>query len=540
MRDIFHDQDLGNPAHAHEKLVWELASILFDDPASEDSNADAKQRRTRLSKFWSDLVDAGTSRCVALAKSPEGKALASLAGHRIPEACKYLLDGRDFRLATLVSLASAGKDARSDIQAQLAAWQDNNMLADFSDVVRAIYEVVGGNVCACEGKKGVPIGDRAESFIISRRFGLDWRQSFGLRLWYGMYDSDDLADAVRSFDQDIGQDLEDTPRAWYLEQGIEPLWRDDGRANRQDLLWGLLRLYAGIDTDMESVLRPENSQLSPLDSRLSWQLGRALEVTGKVSHGKDAAEKADAATVSFADRLISEGNWLEATFVLLHLTDPTARARAVKEHLSRHAGDLGPESGNNFTTLTQTWKIPESWLWDAQALYMRSVKKNPTAEVQCLLRAGSFVEAHDTLRTKVAPAAIISRDYNSLGKLLSQFEGREDSISGWALGGDIYRSFLALHARQQRGEGPSSDLMEKLLSGLPAMKDAAGGGDDMSSVAAVAEMSNIVATMLVNANSQDQRDTPRILGLPLTEDSHLQHSLQMSLTYYQGIMAGAR
>lgn len=37
-----------------------------------------------------------------------------------------------------------------------------------------------------------------------------------------------------------------------------------------------------------------------------------------------------------------------------------------------------------------------------------------------------------------------------------------------------------------------------------------------------------------------QDNVTRVLSLPLTEDAHLKHALNMSLSYYQGLMAGGR
>ncbi|KAM0272535.1 hypothetical protein ACHAQH_008695 [Verticillium albo-atrum] len=539
LKSIFHHHDLSNPANAHEKLVWDLASILFDRVAPSGASTEEQFRKKSLSRFWADLVDAATSRAVALAKSSEEKALTSLAGHRVQESCKILIDGKDFRLATLVSMIGTSSQSKRDMRAQLIEWQDNNVLSDFADAIRAIYEVLGGNVCVCEGKKGVPVADRMESFVIARRFGLDWKQSFGLRLWYAISREQSIPAAVKKFFDDVAQDREDTPLPWYVEQGFDALWDDQDRNQREDLLWGLLKLHADDGTDLESILRPENSQLSPLDSRLTWQLGRALPATGKVSFGVDASEKADAATVSFADQLVNEGNWVEATFVLLHLSNPKTRAKAVQEHLSRHAGLIGSETSPDFNTLAQTLKIPSPWVWEARALYMRSVKADPVGEVKCLLQAESYEAAHRVLVDKVAPSAVIECDYDGLATLLSFFEGHEEAVSGWSRGGEIYKSFLTLHRHFGRQERVPLDVVEKLLSGLPVVRETAENGD-MISQAAVSEMSSIVAKVVMDAAEHDQNGVSRILGLPLTEDAHLQHSLHLSRTYYRGIMAGAR
>lgn len=358
VQDVFHHQDMNDPASIHEKRVWELASILFDG----DDSAQSPIRKAKLSTFWTDLVDHASATAIGLAGTNEEKAVACLAGHRITEACKYLIEGQDFRLATLVPLIGSNDRSRRDMKEQVKAWHDSKMLSEFSEPIRSIYELLSGNVCVCEGMKGVPVEDRMDSFVISKKFGLDWKQAFGLRLWYAVSQHDDLSAAVDMFQEDIDQDREDTPQPWYLEQGIKPLWFDYESHHRQDLLWGLLQLYSGKDVDLESVLRPENSQLSPLDFRVCWQLGLALSATGKVSYGEKGLEKADAATLAYAAQLTSAGEWLGATFVLLHLTQAPARQKAIQEHLCRHAGLIGYESSSNFSLLTEKFKIPATWV----------------------------------------------------------------------------------------------------------------------------------------------------------------------------------
>ncbi|KAI8303210.1 Nucleoporin [Colletotrichum sp. SAR11_240] len=539
LMSLFHDQDTTSPANAHERLVWELASILFDGSASADEDVGNESRKSRLSKFWAALVESASSRSVALARSSEEKAIAALSGHRIQDACKYLLDGNNFRLATLVSLIGSNDQARKDMREQINEWQDANFLSEFADPLRAIYELLSGNSGVCEGKKAVPLEDRIESFIISQRFGLDWKQAFGLRLWYSISRNDHLSAAVRLFQEDITQDREQRPQTWYLEQGIPALWNDRHSEAREDLLWGLLKLYSDAETDLEAILRPENSQLSPLDIRLSWQLSRALLSTHKISYGHNASEKADASTIAFADQLVNEGSWLEATFVLLHLSNPDMRAKAVQENLCRHAALLGSETGSNFTTLTQTLKIPPSWIWEAQALYMRAVKKDAAAEVHCLLRAGSYPEAHNVLVHQVAPSAVVSRDYDELAVTLSRFEGHDHVIPGWTLGGEVYKAFLELVSRRKQRQQISIQVLDRLLSGLPALRESAESGN-ISSLAAISEMGSLVAKVMAEVPKHDQDNVTRGLSLPLTEDAHLKHALNMSLSYYQGLMAGGR
>ncbi|PFH58897.1 hypothetical protein XA68_13064 [Ophiocordyceps unilateralis] len=541
LRDLFHRQDTQNPAIVHEYHVWELASILFDrlDP-SDLADGEDLARRSKLSQFWTDMVEPASTTNIGLASCSEERAVACVAGHRISDACKFLLEGKNFHLGTLVPLIGTSDEAKKEMRGQLKAWHDSKMLSEFSAATRTIYELLGGNACVCEGMKGVPVEDRLDSFVISKKFGLDWRQSFGLRLWYAINERDGVAAAVRMFEEDISQDKENLPQPWFIDEGILPLWNDPDATRRQDLLWGLLRLYADEHDDLEAVLRPENSQLSPLDMRLSWQLGVALTSTGKVSFGQKGLEKADASTLAYATQLTAAGEWLEAVFVLLHLQDASARARAIQEHLCRHAGLIGPETGTTFSVLVDKFRIPTTWLWEAQALYMRSVAHDASAEVHCLLRAGSFAEAHRVLVQQVAPRAIIERDYAALSAVVCPIEERRDSIPGWALGGQVYSSFLTLLQHRERCESVSPALLEKLLSGLGAMSDSVGEVEgEIERFAAVADMADETAREILKLSKtkQDMELRSRILGLPLTQDRLLAYSVDLGIDCYREVMS---
>lgn len=564
---FFHGQDLQSPSIAHEKMVWELASILFDPVADAQGASVApsrlrQARRHNLSSFWQGIVEEASNRDVGMAHTPEDKAIAALSGHRVSDACKHLLDGKNFRLATLVSLVGTSDQLMQDMRDQLREWRDANVLSEITDPIRAIYELLSGNVCAVDGKKGA-MENRMDSFVISDKFGMDWKQAFGLRLWYAATSNDDVVEAIHAFEEDLKQDREKLPKPWFAEQGIQALWDDPDKEAREDLLWGLLKLYADERTDLTDVLRPENSQLSPLDYRLCWQLGQALVNTEKVSFGEDANDKADAATLSFAAQLTSEGNWVEAVFVLLHLSNPTARAKAILEHLSRHGRLIGSEQSDDFVMLTQTFKIPATWIWQAKALFTRAVKKDAKSEVVYLLRAASYAEAHKTFVKQVAPMAIIEHDYEGLWEMLAQFQGAEASVPDWNLGGKIYADFLSLVQHVQRGAAAEVPqlVVKSLMAGLPAMQESVQvrGDADVLEVAAVADMANVTAKVVVELAKKGevslivlltvettqrvltvacQTQLSKVLALPLTEDAYLKYSNELAFAYYKDVMVG--
>lgn len=557
--EFFDDSAVLNPAAAHEKLVWQLASVLFDpidipENLQQVPDIQNRLRKDNLSAFWQKLVDESTSKHVALAKSDEEKAIASLSGRRIPDACGQLVSSGDYHLATLVALIGSRDSVRGDIRQQLTDWQKTQMLAEFSQPVRAVYELLAGNVCVCSGSKG-----EMPTFVISRRFGLDWRQAFGLRLWYAISATEPIESAVADFHEDVSQDKEPaTPHSWYVEQKIPTLWDDANLHQREDLLWGLLKLYTfGNSVNLEDVLRPENSQLSPLDVRLTWQLSRALIASGQVEYTDNPDETADRTTLSFAAQLTNEGSWLDAVFVLLHLTSADARAKSIQDHLAQHAGLIGSEDSQSFATLTHTFQIPPAWIWEAKALYMRSVERSPIDEVECLIKAGSFNEAHRTFARQVAPQAIIQLDYDTLRALLHGFQGKETSIAEWHLGGEIYQDFLDLLRDDKKGHVIDDLLVERLLAGLPAVVQDSRHPSFMETVA-IETISGMVAktviahgkkgevisrgipSMRTNANASQKSNLHKVLRLPLTEDKYLKHTVELSLEYYRGVMTSAR
>lgn len=275
--------------------------------------------------------------------------------------------------------------------------------------------------------------------------------------------------------------------------------------------------------------------------RLSWQLSRALLASGKASYGDASDEKADQLTLSFASQLVNEGNWLDATFVLLHLSSVSARAKSIQDHLAHHAGLIGPEDGQFFSILIRDLHIPSKWIWEAKALYMRSVQKDPKGEVECLLRAGAFDEAHRTFSKEVAPKTIIERDWDTLRALLSGFKGREYSVAEWHRGGELYADYLTLIESQKKGTGKIDGmLLERLLSALPAMCENERHASFIETVA-VQEISAVVANIVTElAKKGDNKDHLRLLRLPLTEDKHLKHTIDLSLGFYKSLMTGGR
>ncbi|KAL2258364.1 hypothetical protein VTK26DRAFT_8347 [Humicola hyalothermophila] len=440
--------------------VWEVASLLFDDNGYG------------LPSLWKQLVSEDTDRAVAHASSPEEKAIICLAGNRVADACGHLLAAGDFRLATLVS--SIGVQNK-DIRAQLKDWRESNILAEFSEPVRAIYELLAGNACVCAGVKGVPIENRVDSFTISQRFNLDWMRSFGLRLFYTSGATPNVAEAVRSFQADIEQDREPEP---------------------DSALWTLLKAYANREFDWS-------------DTRLGWLMTKAIYATGKVSFGQDATEKLDMASLSFASALTAQSHWVPATFVLLQLSDSSSREAAVRDHLGRHAHRIGAPrpsaSAISVFSALQKFGVPENWIWEAKALDYRS-REESRQEFLALLWAQNYAEANQAFVNRVGPDLVIERDLKRLFAYAQLLFKVRRKLPNWDRAAAVYLLYpmarLQGNADHQHQGGKQKKLDRfdnQLLDGLVALRAATHG--DIRQEAAIADM----AEELIRCRGGDAR-----------------------------------
>lgn len=433
--------------------VWELASLLFDDDGAN------------LPTFWKTLVGDATNQGLTQASSHEEKAIVCLSGNRVADACAELLIAGNYRLANLVS--SIGTP-NNDIRNQLKDWRDSNVLAEISEPIRALYELIAGNAGVCAGVKNVPLEHRVASFTISQRFHLNWMQAFALRLFFTTSktggNGDDVAKAVRSFQSDIEQDKEPEP---------------------DSPLWSLLKVFAF-------------GQFDWADSRLSWLLTKAIYATNKVSFGHDAAEKLDRASVAFASILTAHSHWVPATFVLLQLSESSSRESAIRDHLGRHAHLIGSSRNPSspFPAL-RTFGVPESWIWEAKALDFRS-NHDSRQEFLALVWAGNYSEANHAFLNRVGPDLVIERDYMRLFAFAELLYKVRKNLSGWEQGAAVY--LLYPMAISQAGKKKDLDQFDNLLfNGLVVLRGATHG--DTHQEAAIADM----AEELIRCKGGDSR-----------------------------------
>lgn len=445
---------LTTPARKYEQHIWGLAGILFDDAQLSEHD-----RLAKLKEYWARLCKKDAEQQLAQAATAEEKAFIYLASGDVVEACAALLEGGDFRLATLVAQFPGNEGFRRLMQGQLKSWRELNTLSEFNDAIRAMYEVLAGNVCMSKGIANTTAENRIPEMRFSQRFKLSWRQAFGLHLFYGIELGDGIEDAVRSYMGAI-QDGNETalPRPWFTEQRLDTGWNDPNPEQREDVIWGLLKLHVAFTRDKEfaslsAVLEPENVSGNPIDARLSFQLFHLLR-----AQQEDSYDTADAIINTYAaslEQVASESHEAlkTAVWVLTHLTDREERINNITRLLQLNAARLNPlheplalnaPPGSEVRLL-----VPREWECAAKALYARAVEEDPISEARWLISAGDFAEAHNVVCKVIGPSAIIEEDYDQLREVLASLNDdprRKKQVpeTAWDCGGGLYHSYIEL------------------------------------------------------------------------------------------------
>ena len=501
------------PPSQYEQSVWELASILFDDqnpeayglPATHNATYDHRIRKDRLIGLWKRQCQESAIKAVSAAPNAEERAIAHLSANNVVEACDALVQGKDFRLATLVAQIGGDRIMREDMTEQIAKWRDLDALSEITEPIRALYSLLAGDTCVCEGKKG-PIEDRARTFVISERFNLDWKRAFGLRLFYAILAEDKIEDAVVKFEHDLQSDEGRKPVPWFVEVKTNVPWNDPRAAQREDVLWGLLKIYAASKSALPTssvagILAPENVTGNPIDARLSFQLYHAI--TARFPDIADPSE-ADYLARTFAAQLDSAGEWYWAIFSLLHLSSFRQRRLTIQSLLVQHAKDIPNDTKSElFQTLTEVCKIPVAWIWEAKALYARSVLQDHLQEVDFLVNALDWKEAHEVFRREVGPSAVVEQDWDTLQVVLDNLKECKEQIADWGVGGQVYDDYLSL-VKGIDGDD-KGELFQRLLDALPVMVQ--GGKRELKETVAVQEISALVGKEVLAMKEKVSRFT---------------------------------
>ena len=477
--DQIAEKRIGNiAAPGGEREVYQLAHVLFDDYEDEFSDGLTAQqkkqfsnriRKDRLTDFWDVLVMRRHYKEIAAAekRSNEEAALWYLSVHDITGACNCLMKAKDYHLATLVAqIDQADEVFQEDIKMQIEAWREQSIIPEMNEAIRALYEILAGNTTISQGKSDGPVEDRASTFTISERFGFDWMQAFALCLWYGKHKQGSIEDAVQEFAAKLHERLESAypyPETRQQISANKDTSFPPTDRNQESPLWVLLKLYAarpGAGQKPPTLPQALAPLTKPFDARAAFQLHHSL--TAHVSYVRVDTTRADALAVDLAFQLSAAGFSAGAAYALMHLSEATHRKTAIKDLLARHASQLPglpppakankPFSSNSDTTVTAEWdlltdelKIPAEWIWEAKAQFSRS-QNQFLDEMNLLIAAKLWAEAHTCFCHRVAPCLVIDEDWDTLGDALFKFDENVEEKVGdaWNHGGFIYSQFMLL------------------------------------------------------------------------------------------------
>ncbi|KAK1006504.1 hypothetical protein LTR91_003765 [Friedmanniomyces endolithicus] len=454
----------------------------IDDLPKEHWDAFASRLRLdALKAFWVNLVSADVDSALKRTKSAEEKAVLLLTRNDVPAACNVLVAAKNFRLASLVAQLPASAANRQVMQRQIDAWQKRKDWSEMSDAVRALYSIFAGSVCRVAGQSGAS-EDRASEFCVAERFAMTWRQSLGLRVYFGGHET--LEEAVEAYCVD-------------LETGRETVEPASPHGNGgEDTLLTLCRLYASEagDVDAAVLCEPTTVSGSALNPRVAWQLSSLLSAKGLIVLPEN---KLASITLDLAATLETSAKLVESVWVLLHLGG-AERQRAISGLLQRNARDLADVEEQ----LVQECRIPPPMISAARSLHAKAVG-DTHGQVQLLLRAGNLAEAHEVLCTTVGPQAVIERDHDALA-LVSEFPRQRPA--GWDKGGQIYEAYmrLALMSQGQKQSEEGEKVVRALRRGLRGVEEAGMQGKTLEQRVAVLEMRRFVE-QIAKARGDERR-----------------------------------
>ncbi|WEW60795.1 hypothetical protein PRK78_006283 [Emydomyces testavorans] len=546
-----------------ERRVWQLMYILFNDDIQDDISAGVPEhlrkqylhriKKDRLSLLWENIIRQSQDVDIETIAAPEERAMAYLCCHRVEDACKTLIDSGNPHLATLLSQIGRDETIRKDMKEQIESWRNHSVLSEMTEPIRALYELIAGNCLRSEGKLNAAIEDRTSSFSISERFGLDWIQAFGLRLWYAIGENDPIEAAVALFHHDICHGNEPAYPSSMLGNDHAQFRPVNHSPDRESPLWVILKAFTvamhnGNHAEIERIRMPEDIMPEAvaghgLHNRLSFQLFHHIcKVTSRYNALAIDQHRADQLTLNYAWEVASSNDYGPALFVLLYLSRAVDRERSIKEMLSQFAAWLPTpllEDGSSsimWKFITEELRIPSAWVWAAKALFAR-FEGDSSSEVECLIHAEHWNEAHGTFCKVVAPRTIIRRDYAMLKQLIESFgENPEIKIRDWSQEGGMYQDFLALV------DAPGIRKDKAVLKRLAGTLISVGEKVEKSTMAsfeekvALREIGRLVAGWCTKdmGNIVQSAD---ILRLPMTRDARRVYAAEVSKQYYRAIMA---
>ncbi|XGW17571.1 hypothetical protein V3C99_002289 [Haemonchus contortus] len=407
-----------------EQRVWRLCQALF---LADKSGQWHWQRAHEVGKWLRDEVASLPKK-----KASGGTAIVSQIWDRmccgdIEEAMRTANEGGLTMLSLMISAAlSAEEPGRSDCANMLQMWEATNELGVLENDLLKIYLVLAG-------KTHAEFQHRGKTIKLNCLEGLDWRQAFGIHLWWvncGGF----LEDALDSFSEDVAAGRAASPDSHVYEQ--------------------LIRLACSPSHQVEAVLDAA-SMLSPnpLDAHLSWHIWSLLRALGYNTMSPAAEQRLH---TSYSCLLTSLEQWHLAIFVLSHISHDQCRTVAIREVLDRMSMTACPQ---DYERISAICEIPIEWIAAAKCA---KAKAQGNFELACSysLTACDYAGALRLFTEEVAPNAIAMGDLHKLRPLVERMEKVADKITGWGAVGQIYADYCELKTMDD--DDDSEEAEEKI------------------------------------------------------------------------------
>jgi nuclear pore complex protein Nup98-Nup96 len=437
----------------HFWQVWQLCKALWGNlPKDEESVVEEggkyhkrMARRDIFTAWLADVISYDSEEEIAKKQTSGGAmdaVFALLLCGNVKEAVSICLKNKDYRLATLIAQGGWGNPSlMNHCREQLSEWETLKAYAHISDSYLKVYVLLAGLMVWRVPRKDIALCG-----------GLEWKKSLALHLWYVCPPTASIEEAVETFQNGFMgcDDVEPytcPPRPPYLQHDTSVKQQlpsssdlpddddEDGKDSVYDTCFCLLQLYGeDVRGSLESLLSPQSSTNDPMDYRMSWHLYQVLQSLGLDTLSAVTAEELH---LNYAAQLEQEGLWHWAVFVLLHLSDPLRRLKAIKDMLPRccaHSENLSDEEKFVISQLG----VNPGLLHEAKALYAHD-RGDFEGEAEHLVKAHLWDQAHLVIMNELVPKAIMCRNTKHVRQLLSELVKNKTSIHNWdGLGSVIY------------------------------------------------------------------------------------------------------
>ncbi|KAH9492375.1 Nuclear pore complex protein Nup98-Nup96 [Bulinus truncatus] len=533
----------------HMNIVLSLCVALWGnlpddaDLGKEDIYRENQLRRETVSKW---LAETGISKVAAEIEKSQGsegylkKVFSKLTVGEVSRACELAQEGKDHRLALLLSQAMGSMLTRQMLTRQLALWAEHNTCQFISPLRLKIYCLLAGQLVWHSSYLNEEVLE-SSSEKINSCLGLDWKRALALHLWYKSPPNASVQQALRQYQQGFQGSEHSRP---YCVPPLPPYLEDDDESDDKifddkifDTAYHLLCLYSDKSYGLEALLSPTSSTASHLDFRLSWHL---LQVLQALKYSHLSPYHTESINVSFATQLEALGLWHLAAFVLLHVKDTNQRQQALMSLLQRHI-ELGDDFSDREQFLVNKLHIPAEWLHQAKAVRAH-IEGNHDAEARHWILAKNYNRGHIVVIRHLASDAIINDEDIYLKSFLDELAPPERSVGimNWSSTGKVFLDFINIRKRleQLKQSEPTAYDLEELQPDVMSLCNRVKGLQCHNSKDRLcqAEMSKTIANLLrtfivLCGKSPVQLLTKCLTDLPMPEDYTRQELQALTRAY---------